>query len=71
MHGTTFDYYSPTIKQNEQMMKLRAAAKTYAEVIDEILPNGDDKIFVLRLLRTAAMWANVATTRTDDGPPRS
>jgi methylmalonyl-CoA mutase N-terminal domain/subunit len=54
----------------EKMVKVRAAAKAYADVLDEFLPEGPDKTHTLRLHRTTAMWANVALTRQPDGSPK-
>ena len=71
MHESTFEYLKPTDAQLEQMNKVRAAAKVYAEVLDKELPDGPDKTHVLRTHRTNAMWANVSITRHPDGAPRS
>lgn len=70
LHPTTFEYLKPTDEQIAQMARIRAAAKTYADVLDEVLPDGPDKTFVLRNHRSNAMWANVAVTRHPDGAPR-
>lgn len=66
----TFEYVRPTLHQLEAMTKLRAAAKAYAEVVEDLVPPGADKDYVLRSIRTASMWANFAITRHDDGAPR-
>jgi hypothetical protein len=70
LHTSTFEYLKPTDEQIEQMARVRAAAKAYADVLDEVLPDGPDKTFVLRNHRSNAMWANVAITRLPDGTPR-
>lgn len=70
MHRTTFEYLKPTDEQIRQMNALRAAAKTYAEVLEILLPAGSDKDFILRTHRSNAMWANVCLTREADGTPR-
>lgn len=70
MNNTMFDYLKPTDAQIEQMKVVREAAKAYAEVLVNNLPDGADKTWCLRNHRTTAMWANVAITRTDDGTPR-
>jgi hypothetical protein len=69
LHPSTFEYLRPTEAQMADMAVLRAAAKVYAEVLDQILPEGPDKTFVLRAHRSNAMWANVAVTRAPDGTP--
>lgn len=71
MHDTTFEYLKPTDAQIEQMAKVRAAAKTYCEVLEKELPDGPDKTFTIRNHRSNAMWANVAITRQPDGAPRA
>jgi len=70
MHPETFEYAQPTLRQLEAMTKLREAAKSYAEIVEDLVPPGADKDHVLRSIRSAAMWANVAITRYADGAPR-
>lgn len=70
MHDTTYDYLKPTDDQIARMAKVRAAAKVYGEVLEQILPDGPDKTFTIRGHRSNAMWANVAITRLPDGTPR-
>lgn len=70
MHPSTFEYLKPTDEQVEKMARVRAAAKVYSDILDEVLPDGSDKTFVLRAHRSNAMWANVAITRYPDGTPR-
>lgn len=70
MHPRTFDYVDPTPDQQESLRQVRAAAKAYADVLDQVLPEGPDKTFVMRQLRTVAMWASAAVTRQADGSPR-
>jgi hypothetical protein len=71
MHPSTFEYLKPTDEQIAQMAKVRAAAKTYNDVLTAELPDGPDKSFIIRAHRSNAMWANVAITRLPDGTPRS
>ncbi len=71
MHSSTFEYLKPTEKQIDQMDKVRTAARAYCDVLQEILPDGPDKTFIIRNHRSNAMWANVAITRLPDGTPRS
>lgn len=69
LHPTTFEYLKPTDAQVSAMAVVRAASGLYAKVLDEMLPDGPDKTFVLRAHRSNAMWANVAITREADGAP--
>jgi hypothetical protein len=71
MHSSTFEYLKPTDAQLARMDLARKASSAYATALQEILPEGPDKTYVLRLLRTTAMWCNVCITRTADGTPRS
>lgn len=71
MHPSTFEYLKPTDEQIEQMRVVREAAKAYCDVLEDHLPDGPDKTFVIRAHRSNAMWANVAITRSADGTPRS
>jgi hypothetical protein len=71
LHDNTFEYLNPTDKQKQQMALARAAASSHAKVLEGLLPDGLDKDHALRLIRTAAMWANVSITRHHDGTPRS
>ena len=70
LHPSTFEYLKPTDGQVETMTELRAASRRYAELVDHLLPVGDDKDYILRRIRETAMWINVAITREYDGTPR-
>ena len=70
LHPETFMYYVPTDEQKEAMEDVRNAAAEYAEVLEAKLPEGPDKTYTLRTLRTVAMWANISITRQPDGSPR-
>jgi hypothetical protein len=70
LHPSTFEYLKPTDAQLDAMAQVRAAAKAYADVLDQMLPEGPDKDFVMRTHRSNAMWANVCVTRHPDGTPR-
>jgi hypothetical protein len=70
-HPSTFQYLKPTDEQLAQMQALREATATYAGELDAALPEGPDKTYIMRSLRTLAMWVNVCVTRRADGTPRS
>jgi hypothetical protein len=70
MHPSTFEYIEPTTEQREQIARVRAAAKEYADLVDLYVPDGPDKDEIIRNLRTVSMWCNVAITRNPDGSPR-
>lgn len=71
LHPSTYEYLQPTEAQIDAMIRVRAAAKAYSDVLDSVLPDGPDKTFILRTHRSNAMWANVAITRLPDGSPRT
>ena len=70
MHDSTFQYLKPTDNQLHEMSVVRQAAKRFTEVIDQNIPEGPDKTYLLRKFREVAMWANVAITRQPNGSPR-
>lgn len=70
LHPTTYEYLKPTDEQVRLMAKARAATRAYSDLLEELLPNGSDKVYVLRRVRENAMWVNVAITRYADGTPR-
>jgi hypothetical protein len=67
---STFDYLKPSDTQLQQMAHLRKATADYAGKLENNLPNGPDKTYIIRSLRSLAMWINVAITRHPDGAPR-
>lgn len=69
-HPSTYEYLKPTDDQVARMARVRAAAKTFNDVLEAELPEGPDKTFAIRGHRSNAMWANVAITRLPDGTPR-
>ena len=70
LHESTFAYLQPTEQQIATMNQLRLGAASYAALLDQLLPNGPDKTYILRRVRETAMWVNVAVTREADGTPR-
>lgn len=70
LHPTTFEYLKPTDEQIATMAKVREGAKLFSDILELYLPDGPDKMFVIRAHRSNAMWANVAITRWPDGAPR-
>lgn len=70
MHPSTYEYLTPSPEMQEQMAKVREAARVYSEAIEANVPDGPDKTTIIRQHRSNAMWANVAITRQADGTPR-
>jgi hypothetical protein len=71
LHDSTFDYVKPTDDQMNGIVEVRRASKEHARVLASVLPEGPDKTYVLRMLRTVNMWAMIALTRHPDGAPRN
>jgi hypothetical protein len=71
MHTTTFEYLTPTERQNEMMAKMRRAFAMCGNEIERLVPDGPDRMVAFGKLREAAMWCNVAITREPDGAPRT
>lgn len=70
LHDGTFQYLKPSDTQMVAMSEARDAATVYADFLESALPDGADKTYILRELRTVAMWVNVCLTRNADGTPR-
>jgi len=70
LHKSTFQYLNPTDAQKATMQVLRAAFSDLVSNVEDNVPDGPDKTYIIRKLRECAMWANVAITRQPDGSPR-
>jgi hypothetical protein len=70
MHESTFEYLKPTDAQIETMAKARSCVAACANGLEELVPDGPDKTYLMRKLREVGMWVNVAITRQPDGTPR-
>lgn len=70
MHASAFEYLKPTDQHLAKMGRVRASFAAFASVLLAELPDGPDKTFIMRELRTIGMWANVTITRLPDGTPR-
>lgn len=70
MHSSTFEYLKPTDDQMVQMKHVQEATHAYAKTLEAMLPDGPDKTYALRTLRTVGMWCMVSITRHPDGSPR-
>lgn len=70
LHPSTFEYLVPTDKQLLLMADVRSDFAAFVALLDERLPDGPDKTYIMRKLRAIAMWANVTVTRNADGSPR-
>ncbi len=71
VHASTFQYLKPTDEQIAKMAIVRGEFTNFIMGLDTHIPDGPDKTYLMRQLRTCAMWANVAITRLPDGTPRA
>lgn len=71
MHESTFNYLAPTDKQKDDMAIVHGKFMELVFGMDQFIPDGSDKTYLIRKLREVAMWANVAITRNPDGSSRS
>lgn len=70
LHATTFHYIKPNENQMLTMNKARMVSEQYALALEQLVPDGPDKTYLLRKVREVAMWVNVAITREANGAPR-
>lgn len=64
-----FEDVTPTAEQQRTLDLMTRLTEEYVKHVDNILPDGPDKTYILRKLRGTAMWINVALTRLPDGTP--
>ena len=65
-----FEYLVSSNERQERVQRVRQACGNLAAILDAELPDGPDKTFVLRELRTCASWSEIAITRNPDGSAR-
>jgi hypothetical protein len=70
MHPSTYEYLQPTVEQQVMMRQMRIASADFGAALEDLLPEGPDKTYIIRRHRETAMWCNVAITRNADGSPR-
>jgi hypothetical protein len=52
------------------MNTVRQGFTSFAKFLDDQLPDGPDKTYLMRQLRDCGMWATVTIMRQPDGAPR-
>ena len=55
-----FTYHAPAGDQAERYGQIRAAARVFAEYIDETAPDSEEKTLALRKIQEAVFWANAS-----------
>lgn len=64
-----FTYHAPTKDQTTVYEAIRAHGREFAFVINNLVPDGQDKIEALNKLREAVMWANAAVATDTEAAP--
>ena len=60
-----FTYHSPKADQPERYKQIRAKAKEFAQLIDQICPDSREKSIAFTQLETSVFWANAAIARNE------
>ena len=71
MGKSTFEYLKPTETQMHNMALMRKCAADFEANVNDNVPDGPDKTYLIRKFREVAMWINIAITRNPDGSPRT
>ena len=58
-----FMYHGPKAGQNEKYETLRAKAKEFAYLVDDLCPGGKEREISMVKLEESVMWANAAIAR--------
>jgi len=58
-----FMYHRPKEGQNEKYETLRAKAKEFAYLVDDLCPGGKEREISMAKLEESVMWANAAIAR--------
>jgi hypothetical protein len=70
MDTATFQRLTPTVPQIAAIEKMRYAFADLVSTVEQHVPEGPDRTYIIRQLRTCAMWANMSITHNADGSPR-
>ena len=62
---TAFTYHPPKGDQPERYIKIRDAAKNFAFLIDECVPDSREKSVAITNLEQVVMWANAGISRNE------
>ncbi|HMZ78246.1 MAG TPA: hypothetical protein PLL06_01005 [Acidobacteriota bacterium] len=60
-----FTYHPPKGDQPERYIKIRDAAKNFAFLIDECVPDSREKSVAMTNLEQVVMWANAGISRNE------
>ena len=60
-----FTYHAPKEGQPAKYEKIRATAKKFAELLDELCPDSREKSLAITALEESIMWANASIARNE------
>ncbi len=60
-----FTYHKPTQQQQIKYKALRAAAKDYAKMVEDLCPESREKSLAMTNIEQSSMWANAAIARRE------
>lgn len=63
---TRFTYHAPKEGQPEKYTKLRAKAKEFAEMVNELCPESREKALAFTHIEEAVMWSNASIARREE-----
>jgi hypothetical protein len=70
MDKATFERLAPTDQQLANVTHMRGAFGLLLGEVMAHVPDGPDRTYVIRQLRTCAMWCNMSITHQPDGSAR-
>lgn len=70
LHPDAFCATTPTDDQMDTVNRVCKTLATCTRSLEQELPDGPDKTYVIRMMRTVAMWSTTAILRNPDGSSR-
>jgi hypothetical protein len=64
-----FTYHSPLDGQIDRYQQLREAAKQFASLVNELVPQSPEKNAAIASIRSAVMWSNAGIACNEKLPP--
>lgn len=65
-----FTYHAPFGDQTKRYEKIRAGARTFAELVNSLGPDSEEKTLAIRKIQEAVFWANASIAINEPGRPR-
>lgn len=62
----SYEFVKPSDNQDVKLLAVRNAARSFADVMEKVLPSGPDRAHAFRQFRTAVMWTNYIISRSQD-----